>query len=526
MTAFRLARRGVGARSFTWMVMLAVAQVLGASGTFATDPERATTVVTVPGTILAPLHATPIADFFLFRYNPGAGAFEPVPFQVDERFLKVFDAGLPTQFSEMVYDVFGQDDGLFDVDDEIVFLFGDAGPRAPLDGSWVAGASETRFEIMVVDPRPVNPDPPRWAYLFTGPGLPTSPASYVSWNGQSAASITTDSFRLDFDGNWLMTGLTVFSPCGSGADLLDRFKGRADPGTGLPRQDEEDWNANSTYLGGLTGPVRAIRYVRGARSGVNTILRDIVEPGAWARRVNLRVHPVAAAWVYFDWLPEPGATLYTETHPSGIPIDGVPDAGISTTYVPWHLVGTPAGGMFVSWDVPESPLYTTRSFYYIDDASLNDIVPPKTSYSDDDDSAYGDHGVKIAGTLDSNVNPIRIAFRALPLCSGQGDLDLALALQEKVDLPLVPDAVPQANCGAVRTLGVALDGADVRLDWQAEPQADGYRIYSSASASLDRSLWTIAGETLSPTFTDPGGASGADRVYSVVCTRAGAEGPW
>jgi hypothetical protein len=86
--------------------------------------------------------------------------------------------------------------------------------------------------------------------------------------------------------------------------------------------------------------------------------------------------------------------------------------------------------------------------------------------------------------------------------------------------------VPQANCGAIRTLEAAVDGADLRLDWQSEPEADAYRVYSSNSPGLDRLLWTLAGETSSPTFTDPGGASGPDRVYSVVCIHDGAQGPW
>jgi hypothetical protein len=490
------------------------------------EPGRAEEVVWVSGSALPGLAGAPISDFGLFRYDLGTASFVPIPFQVDQRFLKVFDPGLPTQFSEVVYDVFGEDNGLFDAEDELVFVFGDAGVRAPLDGSWVDGAGDTRFEIRVIDPRPVNPEPPRYVYLYLGPGLPESPLAYVDWNGQPDGIVTTDAFQVEFTGNWLTTGFRVFDPCGSGVDLIDRFKGRAEPGLGLLRQDEEDWSENSTYLGGIAGPVRAIRYVRGARSGVNTILRDVIERDAWTRNINLRVHPVDSVWVYFDWLPVTDARLFTPNHPLGLSVDGVPDAGVSTVYTPWHLVKTSAGGAFLSWTVPQSTLYASREFHYLDDAAFNDIVPSKTVYPDDDDASIGSHGVKIRSTLDSNVNPIQIGFRVIPLCAGEGDLNLALSLQEKVSLPPVPEVVPQSDCEAVRTVLAFREGSDLRLSWQGDPTADGFRVYVSSTPGLDRAAWTSAGETVLPTFVDPGGATGADRYYSVVCTADGAEGPW
>ena len=40
-----------------------------------------------------------------------------------------------------LYDVAGEDGGLLDSDDELVFLFKDSGPQAPVDATWPAGAT-------------------------------------------------------------------------------------------------------------------------------------------------------------------------------------------------------------------------------------------------------------------------------------------------------------------------------------------------------------------------------------------------
>ncbi len=519
-----------GSRSRSTSVLRALALIRGGAGAaraggIDSASDRTDDPVAVTGAELAPLAGRPIADFGLFRYDPSTGQFDPIPFQVDERFTKTFDPGEPTQFSEMVYDVFGEDDGLFDTDDELVFLFGDAGPQAPIGEAWVSGADPLRFEVAVDDPRSVGAAPRQWVYLFTGAGLPTSPVSYVTWDGLPTTSITTDVFQLDYDGNWLMTGLSVFPPCGTGSDLIDRWKGRAEPLVELI-QDEEDWNGASTWLGGLAGPVRAIRYVRGARSGVNTVYHDIVGRKGWTRHMNMRVHVLASVWFYFDWLPEAGSLLYTPSKPTGITVDGVPDAGISTAYTDWHLMRTPSGGAFVAYDVPQTALFSGREFFYVDDSSHDDMVAGKITYSDDDDSAYGAHGFKLLDPADSNLTPIQVRFRLIPLCGGEGDSNLAGSLLENVTTPLDPNPLPQSNCGAIRTLLTDQDGADILLTWQALPEADAYRVYRSDIADLPRASWSLLSESPLLEYRDVGAVGAGTSFYSVVCVRQGGEGPW
>jgi hypothetical protein len=181
----------------------------------------------------------------------------------------------------------------------------------------------------------------------------------------------------------------------------------------------------------------------------------------------------------------------------------------------------------VAWDVPSSPLFQSKEFFYVDDASYDDIVPLKANYSDDDDSAYGDHGVKIVDTLDSNLTPIVVGLRALPLCAGEGDAALAGELAEVVSLPLETEVVPQSNCGAIRTVQARRDGADVVLEWLSTPSAETYRVYASDLAGLPATSWDVLGESAAVTFRDVGAAEAAgERFYSVVCVAEGGAGPW
>lgn len=489
------------------------------------DPGRDWETVVVSGASLPVLWGLPVEDLTLFRYDPDTQAFVPVPMQVDERLLKVFNPGSPLEFSEHMYDVFGEEDGTLDADDEVVFLFRDAGEQAPVDAAWPENADPLRFEIAVQDPLPAGGEPGRWLYLYTGAGLPQSSEAYLTWDGLDTSSITTENFSVDYQGRWLFTGLRVASPCGDGLDLIDRFKGRAVPLADL-EQDEEDWNLNSEYLGGIVGPVRAIRYVRGARSAVNTIHHDVITPDVWYRKLNIRVHVLAAVKFYLDWLPSAGAVFYTPDQPAGVSVDGIPDPEMGTAFVSWSVMKTTGGGVVALFEVPPSPLYDQKNLYYLDDAAYDDALAHKESYSDDDDAAFGNHGVVLLDLADSNLQAIPVDLTLFPICADTGGVGLVTSYQEKVSYPLMPDVIPQSDCGPVRTLAARREGGDLLLEWQAMPGAEAYRIYRADYPDLPPTSWTVAGETAALTYREEGGGATMDtRFYSVVCVQQGGEGP-
>jgi hypothetical protein len=486
--------------------------------------------VLVEGAAFPDLLGRDLGEFGMFRWDPQSLSFVPIPFQIDERYDRTFNPGVPElEFVEKVYDVFGEEDGRLDEDDELAFMYQDVGFKAPPEAPWPEWADPERYEIAVEDPRPGSGQTTRWVYLYTGASPPRSDRAYVSWAVGNESSIETELFALDYEGNWLMTGYRVFPPCGDGSDLIDRMKGRARP---LPNryEDEEGWSGSSTFLGGIVGPVRAIRYVRGAQSGVNTIHHDIVYDSFWFRKVNLRVHPIVDSWLYVDWRSQPDSRLFTPEVRDGVVVDGAPDPQIPATPAAWHVMTGARGGIAVAYEIPPSDKYGSLEGYYRDDADYDDTIPENPEYGDDDDAAIGAFGNRVIDVSDTNVEAVTMEYRAYPLCSGEGNALVGDTIDAYEEYPLEADPRPQSIAlGPVRGLSVRLSGADVVLSWDAIPAAEqGYRVYASDDPSLSQGAWTRLGDTSETEYVDPGAANEpTPRFYSVVgLDENGDEGPW
>lgn len=486
--------------------------------------------VLVLGESLPDMLGREIGDIGLYRWDVQKLAFVPIPFQIDERVDHVFNPEVPPlRFVETIYDVFGEEQEILDENDEFAFMYRDVGVRAPAEAPWPEWADPVRYEIRIEDPRPGSSVSPRWVYAYSGPAPPRSDDRYVTWNGANDGSIETGLFELDFEGNWLLTGYRVGPPCGDGTDLIDRWKGRARPRPEL-YEDEEGWNTNSTYLGGLVGPIRAIRYVRGATSGINTIHHDIVYDSYWFRRINLRVHPIEDAWVYFDWTPRPGVVFFSQETREGVAVDGLPDSSVTDQDPDWHVIAGQGGGMAIAYEVPPVPQYDELEGFYVDDADYDDAIITNPGYGDEDDSAYGSFGKKVIGVGESNVSPVTLDFNVYPICEGEGSALVGDTIEEFEAYPLEAQPFEQwITLGPVRSLEVRVQGSDVVLEWQSVPAADnGYRVYAAPDPSLPEGDWPELGVTSSTSYLDAG--AGLDpqlRCYSVVALGPdGIEGPW
>lgn len=484
--------------------------------------------VVVTGASVTDLLGSTAGQLGFFIYDPSSASYVPIPFQLDQRVTRTFNEDTPFEFEENMYDVEGTENGQLDEDDELVFLYRDAGgQRAPDAVPWPAGAGSISYELQVNDPRPVH-NATRWVYLFGGSGMPRSPLRYVAWNIGPATPITTSQFELGFTGKWLLTSFRVMTPCGSGLDLIDRFKGRARP---LPtlEEDEESWESNSEFMGGIVGPVRAIRYVRGASSGINTIHHDIVYRNYWMRAINLRVHPLNEARVYIDWLPGANRTMFVPSAPNGVAIDGKNDAGITGGAIPdWSVTRTPGGGAAFLFKVPDNPRLGTKNFWYRDDSTYNDRVATRPNYGDDDDGAYGASGLEIGETLDSNTDAIVLSFRMYPLCANEGSSTTGQALDQTAEYPLqtVPTERHQ-TIGPVRTLVLSRSGNDIVLNWTTQTSATSYVVYVSGSPATPQPAWSSLTTVTQPPVVDPGAAaSGTNRYYSVVAFSGQQPGGW
>ncbi len=468
------------------------------------------------GSALPELLGRPTAELGVFRYDAAGRRFEPIPFQVDERFVKTFDPGTAGEFSETVYDVFGEEDGLFDADDELAFMYRDGGTdRADLTAVWPAGAHGRVYEIKLQDAHTGSPAPARWAYVFDGVGLPTSPARYLTWNETDTGAVTSDWMTLGYTSRWLLDEYRVQTPCGSGLDLIDRFKGRA--GLSLDKAESEQiWDQTSTFLGGKLGPVRAIRYVRGAASGVNTTHHDVIYDRMFVRRAMLRVHPLNQIWFYFDWLPDAGMELYTPENDGGLTVDGTPDPDVDPAFEDWHVMRGPGGGAVLFYNVPPSPLYMRKYFFYRDDAAFDDS--PHVGYLDQDDQLFGAHGVSLQSLSGSAVEAIDISFRFYSICGGEGNAALGELAASLAESPLmIESSLHSQTILDVRTLRVERSGSDIALDWDTLTGASRYVILAAESPDLPAGSWTELGRVDTPPFEDAGAAgSSAPRFYRIV----------
>lgn len=269
-----------------------------------------------------------------------------------------------------------------DDDDEVVFMADDAGVKAPSATLRPAGTVGDRQEIALADP--LDPTKKRYVYLFLKPAGPsadgyvdyTRDANADQWidKGSFAAddpeklgssnenygpniggdvcdpggtvrtstdrfprdgvTVTTDKYTWHASGRWMVRSMQVANGGGYGADLIDRWKGRAfqqSPDSTISvvgfEDEQVNWEANSALLGERVGPVRAIREIWGADSGTNVTKTETFYRDAVTYRYHLRVHPIPPDGLYTSWdyNANVATKYYNALKPNGVDIDGVND---------------------------------------------------------------------------------------------------------------------------------------------------------------------------------------------------------
>jgi hypothetical protein len=279
-----------------------------------------------------------------------------------------------------------------DDDDEIAFQAGDAGAQAPMSAPTPAGTTGAGQTVTIADPK--DPSSVGFVYLFLKPGDTTYTAAngYVQmtrnanadeWidkgsfadsdpeklgtsnggygpnvkgsvcNGGTATplaprqstdrfprdgmTVTTDRYKVEASGRWMVRGYHVAKPGQPGVygpDLIDRWKGRAfqqSPDSNVSvvgfEDEQVNWEANGALLGWRQGPVRAIREIWGADSGTNVTKTETYYRDADVYRFHVRVHPIPPDGLYTSWDYNPDAvsTYYNTVKSAGVKIDGVND---------------------------------------------------------------------------------------------------------------------------------------------------------------------------------------------------------
>lgn len=383
----------------------------GCGGTLDCDPPptltRGSEPVSMSVAALPQLIGTPVTAVRLYAWV--GGAFEPIRSQVDERVNRTFDydlAGLAINSPELsyVFDSWGTtlavaDDGLpdeLDADDEISFLAGDAGTAASLS-AWVEGADPARYALTLEDPVDGGSGV---IYLFTftqqpAPAVHGSEVAYDRNPATEETTVTTPAYAMHYDALWSIDELRLIGQ----PDLIDRLKGRAYHLDAASGETEETWDDWSRYVGDRSGPVRTLREVLGAASGVTTTYIAEMYPDRIILTTYLRVHAISGVYSYVDYDSSLGEMSYLDSElAEPVSIDGQADV-VGQQLRTWVQVTTNAGSLVHLYEVLDAPpllggVDTDLEYFYVDDAAgaaggIGDGT------GDDQPAAWGNHGMRI-----------------------------------------------------------------------------------------------------------------------------------
>ncbi|HEY63329.1 MAG TPA: hypothetical protein G4O02_02040 [Caldilineae bacterium] len=308
----------------------------------------------------------------IFVYREVGGIWEQIPFQIDE----LTASGTYT----------ATEDGVWDANDEVVFMAGDLGDRAttsivaalPITGLW--------YEVEVRDP--TNPSQRGWAYIVRSTVLTDSVATdYVDYLAPNRR-VRARSYEVGWAASH--AGLDYMTLFG-GDDILDRTKLRVKyriwP---LPQRwvlTEDNLPAPELRLV-KDGPVRVIVQRGGATTLAyasllqTTSLIDLSGlPG------NVIIDEIRVSSDLTGTITN--ATFYNENVPAGVTIDGTPDAVPTTPFThPWRQISLDDGTIVQVVSLGETG--GTLSHYYKDDATVD---PDDTG----DHQSFGDSGVLVVG---------------------------------------------------------------------------------------------------------------------------------
>ncbi|MDZ7268618.1 MAG: T9SS type A sorting domain-containing protein [candidate division KSB1 bacterium] len=349
-----------------------------------------------------------------YRYSLSGDQWLPIPFQID----KVDSNG----------SFFGNETGPIDANDEVVFMPGDAGDRAPAD-KWLddAGARRhPRIELALDDP--LAPGGQAWVYLYRNVSNRPSVTGYLSYDRGSSNTAGTDTvfgltYKVAHAGNGLPNFTAIKRSSGFTGNLIDRLKVRVNgsatvPIIGrLPYTIDEQTNLQFGSLNFASGPVRGYRLL--ADTLVIIVFNvpflklpfsfemqyfpyssSIIFKNATIDSADAETFGISHIRQSLD-LNENSAGLtrqfFNAQNPGGITIDGVADSGINTAVVDervnWLLAShRPASGdpfgLLVLVTVPK--IGTTRNLYFKDNSTVD-------ATDTGDQKSFGDFGVQVDG---------------------------------------------------------------------------------------------------------------------------------
>ena len=347
-----------------------------------------------------------IAELTAFRYDAASEQWIAIPFQIDE----LDDRGR----------FFREAKGYTDFNDEVVFMPGDAGDRAP-ETNWLnddGAKSNSRIEVEMEDP--LKPGNKAWIYLFRKiSNPPTPPANYITYQepaaGTGADAVEAPGYVQGHAVNgWPDSTVIKRSDGSQSPDLVDRqktrLKGIANLGFPIPYEaNEQDALVfKSVQYGG--GMVRGYRELEidltlgGPPLTTASFVTQYFPYSTTLAAKDAEIPPDLASLVGVQLIRQSvdlspaaaGMSFYNAFNLSGVPIDGQPDSPDTTVAddeFNWLMASGTPGTLLILVTVPS--LGSTRNLYYHDDA--NGGTADGTTDTGDN-ASYGDFGVQINGS--------------------------------------------------------------------------------------------------------------------------------
>ena len=475
MAAVGRSRAAAGALALG--LVASVVAMVGVPRAAAEPVSRPEDPVVVTGRTLTPLLG--VAPDRVAAFRREAGAWVPIPVQVDERALVDFGSepsanGVPgstgtvygtqaigvavLQYTDPETWVGPDPNPAVDRNDEVALMARDAGDQALGAEPPEHVDAATGLELSVTDP--LEPGAQSWVYLFAHDGTldPSAgqhlvdydfslasgdyKATYLRADGPNPedSTVTTAAYAHHFSDRWVDDELHVTVGDATGVDILDRHRNQFAPFE-CGRSEDTFSDGEGAFVVNRVGPVRAIRSYVGANSGPLSQRTHLFYEARHEIVSDLRVHAIPGMMEIFDYSPAAaGMTYRNSAMGADVTIDGVPDV-VSTARSFWEMVRGAQGSLIsvrhatIDQDLPNSA-YST---YYLDDAT------PPGDMCTGDTAAYGVSGLRLVASI-ANTDP-RFApysrFRALRVLTyrapGATVAD-ARTVRQQVEAPLVVTA--------------------------------------------------------------------------------------
>ncbi|MCD6289042.1 MAG: hypothetical protein J7M34_00970, partial [Anaerolineae bacterium] len=321
----------------------------------------------------------------------------------------------------------------------------DCGDLAPAS-QWLNNAEARgypRYVITVTDPQ--HPQQHCYVYLYRSTTLTqTVTRDYVNY---SAYTVTGGAYKLKLVRGNLITDHLELN--GNGTNILDRTKVRIQQGSfSITEADLDFTEADGDWRLVHDGLVRVIiQFSAREEEGGSfiTLLTLTGYNGLFHEQITLDFSSLLSTFDLFRYSADlsaamKSATYYDANTPSGVRVDGDPDAVPATPLSPWNQASHPTLGTIVQVIDP-SPLGGTPETYYKDDDSWD-------GQDTGDHKSYADPGVLVRS---ANAN---IVFQAWYYALGPGQPNVGATYAGYATHPLQAETSREVySSGATPTPG-------------------------------------------------------------------------